>query len=335
MTLKSKILKSLKKFDLNLSGKIVLTEAASGNYVVTPILAAIAGAKVYALFKESIYASFNEVKLQIKELADEFKVFDKITIITSYNDIDLSEIDILTNTGFNRPINKQLINKLSPKCVIPLMWEPWEYRSNELDLDACRERGIKVYGTNESDPRLRTMDYIGYIVLSLLLMEKQSPFSSNILVLGDEHFAPPIIRILEKNNYSASYSGDYNERIILNDFNVVVFAEHNNHGLLLGEKGLIKPSELSNNHLLIHIAGNVDVSKVKCKVIPDKPANFGYMSFTTDYIDSMAVIDLHTAGLIVAEGMSKAKENGLVGKMFKNFIESNYPGLAFENQKYW
>ena len=77
----------------------------------------------------------------------------------------LEDVDILTNTGFLRPINKKLIKALTPKCVIPLMWEPWEFRPEEIDIDACVERGIKVYGTNEADPRLKTMDYIGWIVL--------------------------------------------------------------------------------------------------------------------------------------------------------------------------
>ena len=43
-----KLFKRVEALDLNLKGKTVLTEAASGAYVVTPLLAAIAGAKVYA-----------------------------------------------------------------------------------------------------------------------------------------------------------------------------------------------------------------------------------------------------------------------------------------------
>ena len=48
----SKIKYSLDKFNLNLTGKVVLTEAATGAYSVTPVIAAMAGAKVYALAKE-------------------------------------------------------------------------------------------------------------------------------------------------------------------------------------------------------------------------------------------------------------------------------------------
>ena len=42
---------SIEKFELNIKDKIVLTEAATGNFVVTPIIAALAGANVYAITK--------------------------------------------------------------------------------------------------------------------------------------------------------------------------------------------------------------------------------------------------------------------------------------------
>lgn len=47
----TKIKRSVDKFKLNLKDKIVLTEAATGNFVVTQVIAALAGAKVYAYTK--------------------------------------------------------------------------------------------------------------------------------------------------------------------------------------------------------------------------------------------------------------------------------------------
>ena len=46
-----KILKSINNFDLDLKVKCVLTEVATGDYVVTPIIVALAGANVYAYAK--------------------------------------------------------------------------------------------------------------------------------------------------------------------------------------------------------------------------------------------------------------------------------------------
>ncbi len=57
--------------ELDLSGLVVLTEAASGPYVVTPIIAALAGAaRVIALTAPSRYGSIEAVIAQTQALAD-------------------------------------------------------------------------------------------------------------------------------------------------------------------------------------------------------------------------------------------------------------------------
>jgi len=180
--LEIKIKRSIEKFSLNLDRLNVVTEAAMGNYMVTPIIAALAGANVLALAKNTKYGSVSDIRKQTLALATNLGVQNKIRIVESYDDIDLLDTDILTNTGFNRPINKSLIEQLSPKCVIPLMWEPWEYRPAELDRDMCAIRGIKIYGTDESDPRLETINYIGYVIIRLLLENNRSPKSSHVLI---------------------------------------------------------------------------------------------------------------------------------------------------------
>ena len=157
--MKRKILNAVQKFGLDMRGKTVLTEAATGNYVVTSVIAACAGANVLAYTKDSSYGSEEETTRQTSLLAESLGVESSIEIVTNLQNLDLKSVDVVTNTGFLRPLNGDLINRLSSKCVIPLMWEPWEYREGELDLDACKIKGIKVYGTNESDKRLRTMEY--------------------------------------------------------------------------------------------------------------------------------------------------------------------------------
>ena len=48
--------------DLDLQGLTVLTEAASGAYVVTPVLAAMAGADVVAVAAGNAYSSAEEIR---------------------------------------------------------------------------------------------------------------------------------------------------------------------------------------------------------------------------------------------------------------------------------
>ena len=127
-----KIINSIKKFELDLSGKTILTEAASGNYVVTPIIAAYAGADVIAITKKSRHGTVYDIEKQTYALAKSMNVEEKIKIVDNKNCIDYSIFDVVTNTGFVRPIDNTIISALSPSCVIPLMWEPWEFRNEDL-----------------------------------------------------------------------------------------------------------------------------------------------------------------------------------------------------------
>jgi hypothetical protein len=334
--LRTKIKRSLRKFNLDLTGRIILTEAATGNFVVTPIIAALGGAEVYAITKNSKYGSVEEVTRQTNLLADIFNLSHEIHIITAYDQIDLGCVDILTNTGFNRPIDHRVVQKLSSNCVIPLMWEPWEYRESDVNIDACCRQGIKVYGTNESDPRLRTLDYIGLLVIHLLLQHKKSPFGSHILVLGNERFADPALKMLNRLGYGHTWIDQYRQKITdIAEYDTIVCLEHINDDLLIGEGGAIESNLIDDEQLIIHIAGNVSFDGLTCRKLPPDPAPFGSMSFTLDYVDPMAVIDLHTAGLKVAEGMLSANALKLPPKKYKVFMESNYPALAFSNPKYW
>lgn len=332
------IKESFEKFNINLTGKTVLTEAATGNYVCTPVLAAMAGAKVYAIAKNSKYGSVDQICKELFLIANFLNIDKQISIITGLDDIILSEIDVVTNTGFVRPIDKVLINKLKPDSVIPLMWEPWEFRPSDIDLDAAISRGIKVYGTNEANPRLQTMQYIGLTVLYFLLKEKRSSFSSKVLVIGCEKFNTAINFVLTKLNYSInSFLTNEYQDVELKEYNTIVVAEWNNPRRIIGKStdSLINSNSLTEEHLVIHISGNVDFTGIKCLHYPDKPAPLGYMSYTTDFIDPIAVIDLHAAGLKVAEGMLLAKSMDLKNKSFKKILENNFPGLAFSDEKYW
>jgi len=329
---------SFHKFQINLQGKTVLTEAATGNYVCTPIIAAMAGAKVYAIAKESKYGTIDQIENEVSTIAKCLKVEKKISIIKSLNEVNLSGIDIVTNTGFVRPIDKSFIDRLKSDCVIPLMWEPWEFRPGEFDLDYATRKGIKVYGTNEADSRLQTMNYIGLTVLYFLLKEKRSPLSTKVLVIGCEKFNHAIEVVLKKQGYPVnSFLTNFYNKAEIKEYDTIVVAEHTTSKMIIGDtsESLINNSDLSIDHLIIHIAGSVDFDSTICCHYPEKPASFGYMSYTADFIDPVAVIDLHTAGLNVAEGMLKSKEIGLKGFAFKKHMETNYPALAFDNIKYW
>ena len=327
------IRQAIKNFDLCLKGKTVLTEAATGNYMVTPVIAALSGAEVFAFTRFSRYGTIEEVRQQTNELQKAINPVMPIRVISSLDDAPLDRLDILTNTGFLRPIDSVLINRLPMSCVIPLMWEVWEARPNELDLEACLKRGIKVYGTNEDDSRLRTKEYLGFIILERLLAFKRTPFSTRVLLLGCEEFGLPVQELLSKNGYRCQFN---NLQKAMDDYDALVLLEHKSPIELVGSSNaLIPASTLRSDQLVIHICGQADFSELPCTGFPDQPAPFGHMSLTTDYADPKAVIDLHTAGLKVAEGMLKANQLGLSGLEYKRHMEAQYPAQAFADERYW
>jgi len=53
------------------------------------------------------------------------------------------------------------------------MYENWEFRSSDLDLEASRVHGIRVGGTNERHPTVGVFEYLGIMAVKLLL-ERQA-----------------------------------------------------------------------------------------------------------------------------------------------------------------
>src|ERR1700712_5727155 len=95
-----KLLRRVDALQLNLKGKTVLTEAASGAYIVTPVLAAIAGAKVYAFYKTTRYGTVAEIFASTKALADTFKKYSlDIHLIDTVSPGIVAEADMITNAG--------------------------------------------------------------------------------------------------------------------------------------------------------------------------------------------------------------------------------------------
>lgn len=65
-----KLLQRVDALELDLRGRTVLTEAASGAYVVTPVLAALAGARVFAYTKTTRYGTVEEVFANTRRLME-------------------------------------------------------------------------------------------------------------------------------------------------------------------------------------------------------------------------------------------------------------------------
>ncbi|WP_370946360.1 hypothetical protein AB5J62_01860 [Amycolatopsis sp. cg5] len=178
---------AVERMKLDLSGRVVVTEAATGAYAVTPVLAAMAGAaEVRALSKDSRYGSARDAEDGIRRLGADVK-FSRVKDAALFDGAD-----VVTNSGHLRPLDAETISWLRPGSAISLMYEPWELRPGEVDLDACHARGVHVAGPNEHHPSIGVFEYSGVMAVKQLLDAGVPVLGSRVLLLCDNVFASDI-----------------------------------------------------------------------------------------------------------------------------------------------
>ena len=192
-----KLHRQVRALELDLKGKTVLTEAASGAYIVTPILAAIAGAKVYAFSKTTRYGKVEEVFSSTRALADSFAEFPlDIQLVDQLNPEIIAQADIITNSGHLRPLNESILKYAKDEVVIPLMYEAWEWRDADMDIDYIRKRNIKIGATNERHPQVDVFNYLGDMALKQIFDAGLCPYKNKFILLCNNDFGPFIAKVL-------------------------------------------------------------------------------------------------------------------------------------------
>lgn len=308
---------AVERIELDLTGLHVLTEGATGPYVVTPVIAALAGAEVLAFTKDSRHGSVEQVRRETTALAAEMNVRDSVQVVQTLSDDQVFAADIVTNSGHLRPLDRAFVGRMKPGAVIPLMYETWEFRATDVDLDACRERGIKVAGTNEQHPKVGVFDYLGMAVLyGLVQCRVPAPFS-RILLICDNAFAPYIARTLIDCGAELeilttvdlpSPLGDYRRAARTErEYDAVVVADPSPRPVIgSGDDAKYRPEEIGRFHALVQIFGDVDrdcLGNVLC--YPTSPPPKGHMGVNLSELGPDPVVRLQAAGLKVGEALSR------------------------------
>ena len=324
--------KIIEDLNLNLEGLCVITEAASKEYQLMPLIAAKAGATVFALGKNSKYGSFLEIKDQINNLAKSNGVDDRINVIHYQEFSNWGVGDIITNSGMIRPIDENIVVKLKKTAVIPLLWETWEFRPHEIDLSVCQKNKIPVIGTNEGFKKISMFHYPGMLAKHILTNLRVDYSSDRIVVIGGELPGTLIANDLRKINDSIIwFADDYREDLtsinpipysriqsVLNKKNVkaILLTEHQNKIEILGSNGLLNYNSLikkSEKPKIGHLCGNVDIQELYqsgLEYYPKNIADFGYLSILPNIFGDTPMIKLFSAGLKVGELASKARIKG-------------------------
>ncbi|MFC2001675.1 hypothetical protein ACFLUZ_04120 [Chloroflexota bacterium] len=344
--------KAIQKFALNLEGLTVFTEAATGNYLYTPIIAALSGAgQVFAVTDDSIYGEKENVKHLVLKEAKELGVSDKITILFEKDKYSLRKSDIITNSGFVRPITQEMVSCMKSTAVIPLMWETWEFRAEELDLGACHERGIVVLGTNEHHPLLNLFRSNGFLICKLLFDKGFGVYKDKLLLMASGYIGDNAADFLIKNEVSFNRVL-FDDRIpdaqstfirtrdeVMNNiesYNAIIVAENHHNVDLISRRGFITTTLLKERNPLIqiiHICGSVnraDIVAEDLAIYPEDTKPFGYMTVSPDYLDHKTALELNTAGLKVGEVMSRCRLRGMSVKDAIEYTLKHSPAMDFE-----
>lgn len=187
--------RAIRATGLNLEGLTVLTEAATGAYATTAVIAAMAGAAhVYALAKSSSHGSAAAAEAEVASLSSFVGAAQRVTVLRSLEPGLLGGIDIVTNSGHLRPLAAELLERLPNRAVVALMFEAWELRAGDIDMECCARRGIPVAGVNERHPAVDVFAFLGPLSVKQLHDCGVAVHGNRIALLCDNAFAPWIHR---------------------------------------------------------------------------------------------------------------------------------------------
>jgi hypothetical protein len=296
---------------LDLSGLHVLTEAATGVYAVTPVIAAMAGAKrIRAVTRASRYGSVDDVVHSTMTLAAAAGVSDRIEITEGLRWETLDAVDIVTNSGHLRPLTREMIGRLPASAVVALMYEAWEFRGDDLDLAACADRGVPVVGVNERDPSVDVFSYLGELCARHMQNAGVSVRHSRIALLCDNDFGEPIRATLQGLGGLVSLIPSV-QRLPASDWDAIVIALRPEGAPRIGEAEVEHLSRAApETAAIVQFWGDLDRRAADARglnVWPPAPPAPGHMAALLSELGPEPIIRLQTGGLRAAECVRRGR----------------------------
>jgi len=331
----SKLKRQVDALQLNLKGRTVLTEAASGAYIVTPLIAAMAGAKVFAFSKTTRYGQVDDVFSETKMLAKNFSDFPlNIHYIENILPEVISQADIITNSGHLRPLTAEWLCHARADVVIPLMYEAWEWRDADMDIQYIKKRGFKVGATNERHPDVDVFNFLGDMALKQIFDAGICPYRNRFILLCNNDFGPFIAKTLAKicdglavidkdsnqdkyNPDETDWLGGFPEIKIPEKYKTaeaVIFTAYPFDQTWIGHQSPIRIDQISSqisDPLILRFAGDLEESALQMSGVRFFPAQVksGHMGILPSAIGFDPIIRLQSGGLKAGEALLTGNHN--------------------------
>lgn len=302
--------KVINSLELDLSNFTVLTELGSDCFMFSTIIPAMAGArKVFSWVKDSVYGSAVDL---IGECKQYLKVLDlecEVVFRSSRSFSDISEADIVTNSGMLRPLDRNFLGYLRKDSVVPLMYEAWEFRESDVDLAYCLENNIPLAGTNENYQLLNVFNHVKPLALKLSLNAGYEILGNNIIVWSDDNFGMCAKEAFEENGASSVVlTTDYevlNRHLSKTDF--IFVADYDETRPYFGKNGIFEIDQVKKINPtvgFVHLYGQVDANMLLIRNVNVYPAFNGRaktMSYTLAHVGPTPVINLLAGGFKVGQ----------------------------------
>jgi hypothetical protein len=287
---------------LDLSGTTVLTEAATGAYAVTPVIAALAGARVVALTADSRYGTATQAAAATMDLARRLGVADRIVITTRREAKHFAAADVITNSGHVRPLVGELAAAVRPGAVLSLMFESWEAQAGRLDIDidTLRDRGVQIAGTNERHPHIDVFSYLGPMAVAELADAGVPAYRGRIGVLCDNAFRDYIVDGLKVAGAEVDVAASL-DALDIDSPDALLVALQPTGGSALSTADLDRIGRSWPHCVLVQFWGDIDRAQCPVACWPLIPPHPGHMGVLPSRVGPDPVVRLQVGGLKVAQ----------------------------------
>lgn len=298
---------------LDLGGLTVLTEAATGYYRVTPVIAAMAGAaEVIAVARDSAHGSSAEAIAQVVDLAEAAGVSSRLSLATGLAIDHAAAAQVVTNLGAVRPIDAAFAARLGPGGAVSLMFGARDARPADIDVAALRAAEIPICGVDEE--RIGLFRWTGQRIAWWLTEVGLEIEGARLAVWGHGPPARATADWLGRSGAAVALIAATPSTAQLEGLDGLVLMDP---GMRLAPGGPLTPDELaarSPGAAILEYAGLVD--RPRCAalglvVYPLQAPVRGHVARTIGEILYAPVVELHTAGLRVGELMARARAGGL------------------------
>ena len=297
------------RLGLDLRDLVVLTEAGTNHFALTPLLAVRAGAtSVYAVSGDSCWGKAAEAFAGVERWRQRLDLPDRVLSLDRVTGEALARADIVTNLGWVRPLDAAKVERMREGTAISAMCEAWEVRTEDIDLSACEARGVRVAGVNEDHPSVDVFEHNGLLAVKMLLALQIEVHGTRIAVAGEGKFATRITEKLAtlgaEVRRSAGLCGK--EAVwALEGADALVVADYTRDTLILGDGGDMTVEDfkkLAPHVAVVQFAGWIRAGELRMAGIPVYPLEeIGprRMGRTMAHLGPSPLLGLHAAGLKV------------------------------------